>query len=77
MTHYYFHCTSETQAVVDRRGSQLEDLSDARARAFAIIQSMVTSTGSEDWRDWMVHVSDDEGEEILSVPFASVVGRLH
>jgi len=25
----------------------------------------------------MLHVSDEEGEEIFSVPFAAVLGKLH
>ena len=77
MATFYFHCLSTHEVLVDRRGSEFENLSDARGRAFQIIQAFITSQGPEDWRDWSVRVSNRGGEELLSVPFASVLGRLH
>jgi hypothetical protein len=62
---------------LDRRGSEVEDIFDARARAFQIIQSMVTSAGPEDWRDWSVHVRNDDGDELLLVPFSVILGKPH
>ena len=41
------------------------------------MRALVMAPGTEDWRGWVLHVSDDLGEEIFEVPFASVVGRLH
>jgi hypothetical protein len=38
---------------------------------------MVTSAGPEDWRDWSVHVRNDDGDELLQVPFSSVLGKPH
>ena len=73
----YFHCAGTQEVLLDRRGSEIEDIFDARARAFQIIQSMVTSAGPEDWRDWSVHVRNDDGDELLQVPFSSVLGRPH
>jgi hypothetical protein len=32
---------------------------------------------AEDWRGWVLHVSDDLGEEIFAVSFASILGRPH
>jgi hypothetical protein len=32
---------------------------------------------AEDWRDWVVHVSDDFDDEILEIPFSSVLGKPH
>jgi len=32
---------------------------------------------TEDWRDWVLHVSDDIGEEIFCLPFASLLGKPH
>ncbi len=28
-------------------------------------------------RAWVLHVSDDLGEEIFALPFSSIMGRLH
>jgi hypothetical protein len=77
MATLYFHCSGAQQVLVDRSGCEVDDLLDAHARAFAVINTIITSEGPEDWREWTVHVSDDEGDELLSVPFASVLGRAH
>ncbi|MGH8262007.1 MAG: DUF6894 family protein [Steroidobacteraceae bacterium] len=77
MATMFFHCAGTREVLVDRRGSEMADMFDARARAFQIIQAIVTSAGPEDWRDWSVYVSDDEGEEVLLVPFSTVLGKPH
>jgi hypothetical protein len=77
MATFYFHCAGMHEVLLDRRGSEMEDVLDAHARAFQIIQSIVTSEGPEDWRDWSVHVADDDGEELFLVPFSSVLGKPH
>jgi hypothetical protein len=33
--------------------------------------------GAEDWRNWVLHVTDEFGEEIFALPFASVLGKPH
>jgi hypothetical protein len=77
MATLYFHCAGTQEVLLDRGGSEIEDMFDACARAFQIIQSMVSSTGPEDWREWNVYVRDGEGEELMRVPFATVLGRPH
>ena len=77
MTTLYFHCADTREVLLDRSGSEIEDMYDARARAFQVIQAIITSLGPQDWREWNVHVRDDEGEEHLVVPFASVLGKPH
>ena len=77
MATLYFHCVGTQEALVDRRGSEMDDLSDARGRAFQVIRAFVTSVGPEDWREWTLHVNDEDGEELLSIPFTSVLGKTH
>jgi hypothetical protein len=77
MATLYFHCVGTQEALMDRSGSEIEDLFDARARAFQVIKAIIASEGPEDWREWTVHVSDDDGEELLLVPFTSVLGKPH
>jgi hypothetical protein len=77
MATLYFHCVGTQEALVDRSGSEIDDLFDARARAFQVISAIIASAGPEDWREWTVHVSDDDGEELLLVPFSSVLGKPH
>ena len=32
---------------------------------------------AEDWRDWVVHVSDDSDDELFVLPFVFVLGKPH
>jgi hypothetical protein len=41
------------------------------------VQSFTNERSLEDWRDWVLHVSDDQGDELFVVPFAFVLGKPH
>ena len=30
-----------------------------------------------DWRDWLMHVTDEEDEDVFVLPFADMLGRPH
>ena len=78
MAQFYFHCSSAEEVLVDRRGTDLEDLAEAHAKAKEIARTiMTTATGLQDWRDWIVHVSDEYDDEIFLVPFGFLAGKLH
>jgi hypothetical protein len=77
MAQVYFHCSNSERALIDRRGAVVGDLVEARDHATRVVRSLVTSMSPEDWRDWVLHVSDDFDEEIFVVPFASVLGKPH
>jgi hypothetical protein len=77
MTQLYFHCSNNRRALIDRSGLAVGDLADARDQATRIMRTLVMAESPEDWRDWVLHVSDDLGDEIFMVPFASVLGQLH
>jgi hypothetical protein len=36
-----------------------------------------STSGFEDWRDWVMHVNDDQGDELFVVPFTFVIGKAH
>jgi hypothetical protein len=76
MTEVFFHC-SNTEGVFERFSAAVGDLTEAHDHAALVVRSLITTPGAEDWRGWVLHVSDDLGEEIFSVPFASVLGKLH
>ncbi len=76
MVHIYFHYSTPVGVVVDRQGSDMEDLGEACERAERAICALIASPKMEDWRSWILHATDDDGE-VFEVPFASVVGRLH
>jgi hypothetical protein len=77
MAQIYFHCSSTEGVLLDRRGSEVEDLMEARERAVAVVQRFISSPGPQDWREWILHVSDRDGEEIFVVPFSSMLGKAH
>lgn len=77
MTQVYFHCTNPRGVMLDRHGAAIGDLAEVRDEADRVMRSLIMSEIPEDWRDWVLHVSDDLGDEIFVMPFASVVGKLH
>jgi hypothetical protein len=77
MAQVYFDCSSADEVLLDRRGAKVEDLSEAHACAVRFVQSLVTSPGREDWRKWVLHVKDEQDDELFVIRFSSVLGRPH
>ena len=77
MTQVYFHCTNSWEVRLDRSGEAVSDLAEARDRAACIVRSLIMGRDAEDWRDWVVHVSDAFDDEIFEVSFSSVLGKPH
>jgi hypothetical protein len=77
MTQVYFHCSTTEQVLLNYREAQVADLTEAREQAAQMVRALIGAPGPEDWRDWMLHASDDLGEELFSLPFSSFMGRPH
>ena len=77
MARVYFHCSSSREVRVDESGVVVSDLAEARDYAACVVRSLIIENSAQDWRDWVVHVSDDFDDEIFSVPFVSVLGKPH
>jgi hypothetical protein len=77
MAQVYFHCSNTREVRVDQLGAAVSDLAEARDYAACVMRALIMEKSAEDWRDWVVHVSDDFDDEIFSVPFASVLGKPH
>jgi uncharacterized protein DUF6894 len=75
MTYVYFHYSTTKKVFLDHRGALMDDLAEARDRATRAVQSFTSERSLEDWRDWVLHVSDDQGDELFVVPFTSVLGK--
>jgi hypothetical protein len=75
MAQLYFHCSNSREVRVDQFGAAVSDLAEARDRAACLVRSLIMEHSAEDWRDWVVHVSDDFDDEIFAVPFSSVLGK--
>src|SRR6185295_5589403 len=58
-------------------GAVVNDLAEARNHATRLVQSFTNERSLEDWRDWVLHVSDDQGDELFVVPFTFVLGKPH
>ena len=77
MAQVYFHCSSSREVRVDQFGAVVSSLAEARDRAACVVRSLIMEASAEDWRDWVVHVSDDFDDEIFVLPFAFVLGKPH
>lgn len=77
MTRVCFRCSDNERMLPNRCETQADDLVDMREQAATVVRTLLASPGPEDWRSWVLHVSDDLGDEILTVPFSAVIGRLH
>lgn len=75
MTQVYFHCSNTKKVFVDRRGAVVDGLAEARDRATQLVQSLAKTRSLKDWRDWVLHVSDELGDELFVVPFTFVLGN--
>ena len=77
MAQLYFHCASSDRVLLDRHGSEHDDLVDAHSEAIAVVQRMIATPGPDDWRGWKLLALDENEEELFQLSFASVIGRLH
>jgi hypothetical protein len=77
MTELYFHCSDAEHVTIDRCAAAVDDLAEARAHAHCFVRSLIMTPSEEDWRDWVLHVTDELGEEVFVLPFASVLGEPH
>jgi hypothetical protein len=75
MTQVYFHCATARGLLRDRRGSEVADLIEACERATQIARRLIATPGPEDWRRWVLHVTDQDGEEVFALPFSSLLGK--
>ena len=77
MTQVYFHRSTTQKVFPDHDGAVVNDLAEARDHATRVVQSFTNERSLEDWRDWVLHVSDDQGDELFVVPFTFVLGKPH
>ena len=77
MTQVFFHRSTTKKVFLDHYGAVVNDLAEARDHATRLVRSFTSERNLEDWRDWVLHVSDDQGDELFVVPFAFVLGKPH
>jgi len=77
MAEVYFHYSNARGVLIDRCCTAVDDLSEAREQAYCALRSLIMTPSAEDWRGWVLHVTDGDGDEIFDVPFAAVLGKPH
>ena len=77
MTQVYFHCSNTKKVFVDYHGAVIDNFVEAHDHATRVVQSFTNERSLVDWRDWVLHVSDDQGDELFVVPFTFVLGKPH
>jgi len=77
MSNVYFHYSNARGVLIDRSGTAVDDLVDAREQADCAVRSLIMTASAEDWRCWILHATDNDGDVIFDVPFAKVLGKPH
>jgi len=77
MAQVHFHCSNDDRMLVNYGHAEVADMTEARERAALLVRVVLAAPGPEDWRNWMLHISDDFGEELFSLTFKSVIGYVH
>ena len=77
MAQLFFHCSNDDGVWIDRRLAAVDDLTEAMEQATRVVRSLVMAPSHQDWHGWTLHASDDTGEEIFAMPFASILGKSH
>jgi hypothetical protein len=70
MAQLAFCCADSRGYLLDRRVSEVSDLSEARDYAKAFAQSLIGAAGLKDWKNCLIHVFDGGGEEQFVLPCA-------
>ena len=76
MAQVYFHCSNADEILIDRRGAAVLNLAEARDHAACVMQTLVQVESDEDWREWMIHIADELGDELFAISFTSVLGKM-
>ena len=76
MAELYFHCSDAEHVIIDDCGHVM-GLAEAREYAEGLVRALILTPSEEDWRSWILHVTDELGDEVLAVPFVSVLGKSH
>lgn len=77
MPRYFFHHVRRAGQVRDLEGSDLPDLEHARSEAFLDARSLMSEAlqHGRDISSRSIQISDEQGNVLLTVPFADTVTR--
>lgn len=70
-----FCCANSRGRLLDRRISEVADLSKARDQAKALARSLIETASLKEWQSCRTHVLDDRGAELFVMPFSWAIER--
>jgi hypothetical protein len=75
----FFHASRSNakKVFLDHHGAVVNDLAEVRVHATPLVRSFTNERSLEDWRHWVLHVSDDQGDGLFVVPLVLVLGKRH
>lgn len=74
MPRYYFSFSSNDEVQKDLDGFELTDAVAAREHALALAANLLRHAPSKEaWRDWVIEVVDEDGNEVFASPLSDVV----
>jgi hypothetical protein len=77
MAQVFLHYATPRGVVLNQSLGKVNDLTELRAYAVQSVQTLISAPSLKDWRQWVLHVRDDLGSELFTVPFASLLGEPH
>lgn len=77
MVQVYFYCLNSEGMLIDYNGVVVFNFSEVCDCVVQIMCVMILMFSSEDWCDWVIYVSDDDGEEIFDFFFIVMFGKLY
>ena len=77
MPSVYFCWSDADHDLIDRRAAVVTDFKEASTIADRLVHALITAPTTDDWRGWTLRATDEYGDEIFAVPFATAIGRLH
>ncbi len=77
MAQVFFHCLSPRGELVNHSVAEVNDLPELREYATRLVHTLISAPNLEDWRHWALHVSDELGQDLLTLPFSAFLGKPH
>ncbi len=74
MPRYFFHVPTG-DLFEDRHGSELANADEAREEATGFARDLMRSAESLDWSNWVVEVTDSQGNLVLDLSFDAAKPR--
>ncbi|WP_442000444.1 DUF6894 family protein [Microvirga sp. 2TAF3] len=71
----YFNLVDGYEKILDQDGIEVLDLEQARVQALKAIEELLEEddAAAEDWRNWVLEVTDGSGTILFSIPLSGIL----